>query len=385
MTWLLLLILVPVAGGSVYSLLTLWAAARFFGRPFPGDPNFTPPVSVLKPCYGMDRDMEANLRSICEQDYPDYQVVLSVQRLDDPCWPLLRDFEARYPSRVTVIAEESEPVVNGKVQNMLIGLKAAQHEILVINDSDAFVAPDYLRRMVAPLSSHLVGYTCSLYRCVGATNVPEALEVLGINTDFVPSLIFAHETGASQFCLGASTATRQVGLKSVGGMQVLADYLVEDYEMGRRLRGAGFDYHIVPTFVDLSAHYESFGDWFNHWVYWDQNTKAANPMGFFLTVLTRAVPFAILFAVLTINLTGLIVLLVTLAIRLGVTAILSSRYLGDRDTLRWLWLLPIRDCIGLLSWALALFKRHFIWRGHTFKLGKGGRIIPRDTRQPARR
>jgi ceramide glucosyltransferase len=47
--------------------------------------------------------------------------------------------------------------------------------------------------------------------------------------------------------------------------------------------------------------------------------------------------------------------------------------------LKALWLLPLRDLIGLASWAAALRKRTFTWRGHEFRLTREGRIVPRET------
>ena len=40
--------------------------------------------------------------------------------------------------------------------------------------------------------------------------------------------------------------------------------------------------------------------------------------------------------------------------------------------------LPLRDVLALGSWALALTRNTFEWRGNTFKLTRGGRIVPRD-------
>ena len=372
-----ILLLVPVAGGSIFCLLCVWAAARFFAR-HPDKSDFQPPITVLKPIYGFDKGLEENLLSLCRQDYPAYQVVLAVQRTDDPALPLLHRLATAFPDRVTLVVKVSEPVVNGKVQNLVNALEAARHEILLISDSDVRLAPNYLRTMAAPLADQNVGYVCSLYRSAGADHWFEKLELLSLNADFVPSLIFAAVTGASDFCIGATVAFRKTDLERTGGMAALGDYLVEDYELGRRLMRLGKTMVLVPHVVEILADYPSFPRWWHHQVYWDQNTWAANPVGFVLTILTRAVPFALVFALIRgLDHTGLTVLLAALGIRLATAAWISAAYLGDREGVKALWLLPLRDLFALVSWYVAITRRSFEWRGHRFGLTKDGRIVPR--------
>jgi len=373
------IVLIPVAGGSVFSVLCVIAAFRVVAASRQASPEFTPPVSVLKPIYGMDRELEENLRSFCEQDYPDFEIVLSLQRENDPARPLLERLQADYPERVTLTVRNSEPVLNGKIQNLMIGLDAARHEILVISDSDTRVPPDYLRAIVAPLADPKVGYVCTLYRIAEGRNLAEKLELLTMNCDFGPSLLFTYWTNAAVFCLGASTAVRRADLEATGGMGSLAEYLVEDQEMGRRLAAAGKPMRFVPMTIDMIPDYADLAAWWRHVVYWDQNTRAANPSGFAATVLIRAVPFALLFAVLTgFSWIGLAVAAAALGIRIGAAAAIAA-ILRDQAALKALWLLPLRDLIGLASWAAALRKRTFTWRGHEFRLTREGRIVPRET------
>jgi ceramide glucosyltransferase len=372
-------LVIPVLAGSVFCLLCVWAAARFFSRRLPAS-TYLPPVTVLKPIYGLDKGLEENLLSLCRQDHPDYQVVLSVQRADDPALPVVRRLARDLPDRVTLVVEPSEPVVNGKVQNLVNALRAARHDTLIISDSDVRVAPGYLRAMVGPLGDPGMGYVCSLYRSTAADRWFEKLELLSLNADFVPSVIFSSVTGAANFCLGASVAFRRNDLDRVGGMAALGDYLVEDYELGRRLRGLGKRMILLPHVIDVLADYPTFPRWWHHQVYWDQNTWTAHPLGFLLTLLIRAVPFAVLFAVVRgFDSVGWEVLLGALAIRLGTAAWISARYLDDREGLRALWLLPLRDLFALASWCVAITRRSFEWRGHRFALTRDGRIVPRGS------
>jgi ceramide glucosyltransferase len=372
------LLLIPVLGGSVFCLLCVWTMKRFVGTA-PVASAYRPPITVLKPLYGLDKDLEQNLLSLCRQDYPDYQIVIALQRTDDPALPLVRRIAADFPERVTLVVKPSEPVVNGKVQNLCNALQAAKHEILIISDSDVRLAPDYLSAIVAPLADPSVGYVNTLYRSVGANRWFEKLELLSLNADFVPSIVFSYVTGAANFCLGASVAFRRTDLAAIGGMAELGNYLVEDYELGRRLIVLGKRMAFVPHVVEVVADYGSFDQWWHHQIYWDQNTWAANPAGFALTILTRAVPFAAITAALSgFSAAGLGVLGAALAVRMLTAAVIATD-LRDREGLRALWLLPARDLFALLSWYIALTRRSFVWRGHKFGLTKNGRIVPRET------
>jgi ceramide glucosyltransferase len=359
-------------------VLSVFAAARFVKRVVPTS-SFRPPVSVLKPIYGLDKNLEANLHSLLRQDYPDYQVVMSVQRENDPALPLLRALVEEYPGRATLVVKASEPVVNGKVQNMVNGLTAARHGILVVSDSDVRARPDYLQAIVAPLADDRIGYACTLYRSVGADTWQEKMELLTLNADFVPSLMFSAVTGASDFCVGATIAFRKADLDAVGGMADFGDYLVEDYELGRRLIERGKRMAIVPHFVEIVVDCPTPRVWWTHQIYWDQNTRAANPLGFFLTILTKSVPFALIYALLRFDLFGLDVFLAALVVRLG-SAHVIARYMGDKEGRRAIPLLPLRDLCALVSWYIAMTRRTFEWRGLRFGLTKDGRIVPRDVR-----
>jgi ceramide glucosyltransferase len=381
LTWFQGALLVPVAVGSVYSLLTLAAILHFVRRrPEPREPSRGwPPVTILKPIHGLEKDLEENLRSACTLDYPEYQVVFSVQRLNDPALPLLRTLEAEYgPERVTVAVTDSEPVINGKVQNLVGAFQAARHDILLISDSDIGLAPGYLKAILEPFEDPEVGSVCTLYRARGARRWFEKLELLSFNTDFVVNVIFAKVTGASDFCLGCSVAMRREALMAAGGLEPLGEYLVEDYELGRRIVRAGYRTELVPYFVDTTVDLERPAQWWDHQVYWDQNTRAARPKGFAATILLKAVPFALLFALARgFDPPGLQVLGVVLAIRTATSAIQQLR-IGDREGLRYLLWLPARDVAGLASWVVASCKRTFVWRDIRFGLTRDGRIVPRQ-------
>jgi ceramide glucosyltransferase len=127
--------------------------------------------------------------------------------------------------------------------------------------------------------------------------------------------------------------------------------------------------------VDLKNPFQ----WWNHQVYWDQKTRAAQPAGFFATVLIRSIPFALFFAAShSGDAAGLAVLGGAIGLRLATAAVILGWGLRDMEGLKNLVFLPLRDIAALVFWFLAFTKRTVIWRGSKFNLIRG-RLVPRET------
>ena len=84
----------------IYYLITLYSSWRFFrvNKKAPPQPEFTPPVSNLKPIRGLDPDAYKNFASLCRQDYPDYELLFCVSSYDDPAVPVIEQLDAIFLS-----------------------------------------------------------------------------------------------------------------------------------------------------------------------------------------------------------------------------------------------------------------------------------------------
>ena len=54
-------------------------------------PDFTPFVTVIAPCRGLDTGLEDNLRALLEQDYPDYEIIFVVDDKNDAAVPVIEE------------------------------------------------------------------------------------------------------------------------------------------------------------------------------------------------------------------------------------------------------------------------------------------------------
>jgi ceramide glucosyltransferase len=340
--------------------------------------SFQPSVSLLKPVYGLEKQLARNLRSACLQDYPHYQVVYSVQRSDDPAIPILLALQQEFGmDRVSVVIATLRVGLNGKINNLAGALPHARHEILVISDSDVLLRPDYLTVIVAPLEDSRVGAVSSFFRATEAGPWYEQLERLTINADHFAIAMLGHLLRAADFCFGASTALRRDTLEEIGGLPALGDYLVEDNEMGRRVLRTGKRLVVVPYVVDTMVDLPSARQWWQKQTYWDQNTRAAVPAVFAASLVLRIIPLGVLFDAFSgFDALGWLVLFGAIGVRVLAAAAVQTVALCDAGGLRGLWLIPIKDCLSLIWFVRAFASRTVVWRGVEMGLTRDGRLRP---------
>ncbi len=176
----LLLALAPL----VYYALATLATLRFFGRERARQlPNYTPPVSVLKPVLGVDFGSHENFASFCRQEYTNYEILFAVNNDGDPAVPVIRRIIAEYPEReIRLLVGAEHFGANRKVNKLARLAREAQNEVLVLTDGDVRVGPHYLREVVAPLADRKTGAVTSFYRGIAENNVekskPSALQAI---------------------------------------------------------------------------------------------------------------------------------------------------------------------------------------------------------------
>ncbi len=379
MNWPFLL-LIPVFMAGLFWVGTTACVIFFVSKRKGGfaqpDP-FVPFVSLIRPVCGLEKDLLPNLASACRQDYPAYEVIFAVQRKSDPALAVIekivRDSELL---NTRVVIDERVIGTNGKVNNLHNASRLARGEVLVFSDTDMFLEPDYLKNIVAPLADAQTGVCCTIYRAWNPKNLYEALALLSFNTDFIVSIIFAVVTRTALACTGANMAMRRGVLQKIDGLAPLCDFYVEDYELGRRAVQKGYRIRFIPYSVKMSLDIQTAGQWWRHQVCWDQKTRSANPSGFILSLFVRGLPFACLYAAAG-GTYGMGVLLSALGLRIF-TAMINAAFLGDLDALKYAWLLPLRDILGVFVWLTGLVKKKGYWRGRSFVL-KHGRMLEKET------
>jgi len=257
---------------------------------------------------------------------------------------------------------------NGKVGVLMDLVAASRYPILIVNDADIRVPPDYLARVTAPLSDPHVGLVTCLYRAHGDT-LAARFEALGVSTEFAPSTLVARLVGVDEFALGSTLAFRRADLERIGGFAAIADYLADDYQLGHRLHALGLKCVLSDVIVDTHLG-GTWTDVWRHQVRWARTIRVSKFFGY----LGLPVTYATLWAVVAAALghweiaAGLLVIRMVMAICAGWFVLRSL------DVLRLWFLIPLRDLFGVAVWAVALFGNSVFWRGRRLRLDHEGRI-----------
>ena len=363
---------------SAYYLFCLWAAARFVrARKSPSTAlpsHLLPGVTILKPLKGTDPEMYESFRSHCLQDYPEYEIIFGVSDPNDPAIAITESLEREFPDgamRLMVCKDILGP--NVKVSNLEQMAQSARYQHFVVNDSDIRVESDYLRRIVAPLVDPRVGLVTCLYRGMAAETLGSKLESLGISTDFSAGVLAAQrlERGL-HFGLGSTLAFRKAELERIGGFKALVDFLADDYELGRRIRALGKEVVLSDVTVETHLPEYTLSGFLQHQLRWSRSVRDARPRGFIGLVST----FGIMWGLLAVIFGGAApwtwaVLGTVLLLRTVMAFFMCRTVLQDEEGVESLWLVPIRDLIGVGVW-IASFTGHTVtWRGDRFRLNQG--------------
>ncbi|MGC1451043.1 MAG: bacteriohopanetetrol glucosamine biosynthesis glycosyltransferase HpnI [Candidatus Sulfotelmatobacter sp.] len=367
------LLLLALFGAVVYSLLQIVAAIRYLAVRPPAL-SCGEPISILKPLAGMDLDLESNLRTFFEQDYPAFEILFAVRSEGDPAVEVVARLQREYakvPSRLVLTGEPPYP--NAKVYSLERMLAAANNDLAVMSDSDIRVTPDLLRAVAAEFQDPHLGVATCPYRAIPGASFWSRLEATGMNTDFWGSALVARMLEGMHFAVGPTIAARRSVLQSIGGFARVKDYLAEDFVIGKFAADAGHGVILSSYVIEHHIGSATLEDNVAHRVRWARSTRRSRPAGYLGQLFTMPLPLALL--VCAAAPAWWAVLPIALIVRALAAYAVSARVLRAR--ISWL-LLPIEDLLGFVFWLAGFFGNTISWRGRRYRLFGDGRfeLIP---------
>jgi ceramide glucosyltransferase len=372
--------LLGIVTSTVYSLMVAAGVLRFRRRAeSAAAPAFMPPVSVLKAVHGDEPDLEKNLTSFFEQDYPEFEILFCARHGADAGLAAARRVSERFPQVETRILTCGEPPwPNARTFSLEIMRREARYPILVAADSDVRVGVNYLASVVGPMRDPQVGMVTCLYRGVTRHGFWAQLEAMGMSVEMTSGVLVADMLEGMQFALGPSMAMRQSTIGKIGGFEKVAQYYADDFVLGNWTAATGETVALSSYIVEHHVLNSSFLSSIAHQQGWATSTRFSRPIGHIGEVLTYAVPFGLLFlVVLGVNhrlALGLALLAFTILDRVLLAVAVSVLVVKDGQALRKAWLYPVRDFMGFCFWVKSFFGNRVRYRGEPYELLSKGRL-----------
>lgn len=366
------LFLIATFAGIAYLCLAIWRVLAF--RTATTNNDFTPPVSILKPICGLEPALYENLRTFCEQEYPQYEVIFGVHSSEDPAIAVIERVigDARSCVPTLVIGNEGG-AANPKIANLQSMMPHARHDIVVIADADMRVDETYLRNVVLPFARGQVGAVTALYRGVPSTGRCSGLAAMFINEQFAPSVLVALMLEPLRYCFGSTMAVRRSVLDAIGGLDALAPYLADDFMLGKLVSDRGFDVVLASTLVQNVVRECTFAEVWTHQLRWARTIRVSRPLGYAGSVVTFAFSMALLYLATSWNLgPGIALILVAGALDVALHHATRARFGVDSPAAPWL--APVRDVLGCAIWVASYVVNGVRWRNAALSIDATGRI-----------
>ncbi|MBI4398069.1 MAG: glycosyltransferase family 2 protein [Candidatus Omnitrophica bacterium] len=380
----------------ILTLLQHWFIANFF---FVTErhlrvkhPHFTPKASVVIPCRGIDPHFDASIRSVLNQDYPDYEVVFAVAAEEDPAYERLKTLIAGssgVPARIVIAGHPT--ISTGKLNNLVHGVARVRDisEVLVFMDSDTCPATNWLANLLAPLQYESVGIT---------TGIPVYVPPKRTFWSLVKSMWMA---GLGAFvtvksfrgCYGGAMAVRRKHFDQFNVREIWKTALTDDLTLAMALKPTGTVNYFVPQCmvpVFEGTNLVNFVKWANRQsllsrVYFRRQWIFIGAMFAARMVFMISSPIVFFNALFSGSLSLIHWIFLCPVYMAVVNGFLLQKASNDAmknevpevgKTTRWYpFLAPTTQVLAIVNFAVPLFARKMTWRGITYRFTSQTEVV----------
>ncbi len=350
--------------------------------------DFTPFISIIAPCRGLDAGLAENLEKLFRQDFPAYEVIFIVDDEKDEAVKIiekvLQKNEKTRNSKLIIAgkaADEGQKVHNLREAVLHV---SENSEVFVFVDSDARPDENWLRNLIAPLENKKIGCTTG-YRWFISEERNFASEMLSVWNASIASALGANMK--SNFCWGGATAIRRETFETVKMRERLKGTLSDDFTFTRTMKENTLPVYFVPQALTASFENCTFGNLLEFTtrqmkitrVYAPHLWKASFAGSFLFNVVmiwailiiafSTAASFQFCFALLTVFAVS-IFSIGKARLRSKAVKLVLKNYEPDLkkqfSTQMTLWLFS--PAIFLFNCLCALFSKKIIWRGIRYEL-----------------
>lgn len=221
-----------------------------------------PSMSVLIPARNEEERIRPTLEAIMKQNYREFEVIIIDDNSTDGTWDIISEFAAHYDNVKILKGRKLPEGWKGKPFAMTQLAAAASKEIMVFIDADITPAPDFLSWTADRMRRHKAD-TMSAYARHYAKSFREQLffpMLYMVNFTFLPFWLIKHtRTSLMSHAIGQLMVFKREAYDGCGGFEVVHDKILEDIQMARAVKKAGYRHVFLDARKVLSGYmYDSW-------------------------------------------------------------------------------------------------------------------------------
>ncbi len=346
--------------------------------------SFYPKVSVIVPARNEEKNITNCLENLLNQNYLDYEIIVVDDRSTDKTPDLLTHTKtiAKIPFK-TIRIEKLPPGWTGKNYAMFTGSRGAEGDWLLFTDADTTHKRESVQSAVACVLEKNIDFLTLAPEVESKSFWEETVQPLAVSSLalwFNPEKI---NDPKSEVVLanGQFLLIRKTAYEKVGGNESVKGEVVEDVELAKKIRAAGYLVQFLNgTNLYSTRMYGSLGEiktgWTRILTYLFNKSIPAILHKIFLFVFFSCLPFMALLAEIFLKIIkpgafSPLVFALSLAVSLWIVTV---RFFGNKSVKAnpWYGLLHLLGSFVMI-WILfacigrIVFKRKSVWRGEYYK------------------
>jgi ceramide glucosyltransferase len=327
-----------------------------------------PAISIIKPLKGLDDNLFDNLESFCLQDYPEYEIILSLENQNDPVYRVAEKIRNKYPEKVKIVIDNSSKALNPKVRNMITAYKISKYDYFLISDSNVFVDSDYLRKTVSSMTEE-VGLVTNLIVGTRGKSIGAILENLQLNSFIILSVCLLDKFLKMPCSIGKSMLMRKKDFEDIGGFGAIRDVLAEDYQIGRLIHEKGKKVVLSNYLIKNINEYWTIKRFLNRHTRWAKIRWKIGGVKYFTEPLVNPI-FVSFFTSILSGISSLSAILFLSSVSMKIMLdLFVIRMLKQKIGLE-IMLIPLKDLINGIIWFVPFFTSKVNWRGNKYVISK---------------
>jgi cellulose synthase/poly-beta-1,6-N-acetylglucosamine synthase-like glycosyltransferase len=356
--------------------------------------DFTPRVSIIAPCRGLDQGLKENLEKLFLQDYPEYEIVFVTDSARDESLTVIEELRREFPNKNSNVVIAGPATDSGqKVHNLIQAVKdvSKSSEVFVFVDSDARPNERWLRHLVAPLAYKEIGAATG-YRWFFVEGGGFSSHLRSAWNASITSQLGVNVK--NNFCWGGSTAIRRETFERLNMLDRLKGTLSDDFALTKILQKEKLPIHFAPRCLTASIEDCSFREMLEFTtrqmkitrVYSSHLWKAAMIGSLiFISVFFGGIALVLIRALLGLSFIAPLIIVSVLFllgvgkawVRLRAVGLVLEGYERElrKSFIAQITLWPVASALYLHNCFAAAVSRKIVWRGIEYELKSANETV----------